>query len=58
MGLNQLFSEKLAAHGATASHEWNTKKIENERNFSPSDFEKAKKNHDQLPLKPKNKALH
>lgn len=58
MGLNQLFSEKLAAHGATASHKWNTKKVENEHNFSQIDFDRAKKEHAQLPLKSKDKALH
>lgn len=58
MGLNQLFSEKLAAHGATASHKWDTKKVENKRNFSQTDFNEAKKEHAQLPSKSKDKALH
>ncbi|MBC1525757.1 hypothetical protein HB884_16240 [Listeria booriae] len=51
--LNQLFSDKLAPHGATASRNWSAKHASNERHFSQAAYDKAKKKHDNFPSKKK-----
>ncbi|MBC2392171.1 hypothetical protein [Listeria booriae] len=56
--LNQLFSDKLAVHGATASRNWNAKNASNERHFSQAAYDKAKKEHDNNPSKNKGSILH
>ncbi|MBC1359788.1 hypothetical protein [Listeria booriae] len=56
--LNQLFSDKLAAHGATASKNWSAKNASNERHFSKAAYDKAKKEHDNFPSKKKGSILH
>ncbi|MBC1403166.1 hypothetical protein [Listeria booriae] len=56
--LNQLFSDKLAMHRATASKNWSAKNASNERHFSQAAYDKTKKEHDNSPSKKKGSILH